>query len=387
MPINRDTVQEFWSQESLDSIIKLGCKEYVSALPHFKDYICVSHERIYDFVSGRASLEWLLRNLRTQKTQVLVPAFTCSVVEKAISESGLTCHPYDFSEKIGLYNWKSILETSSDVAAIIVTHLFGSPIDFEDLTDICKRKNIAIIEDCAHCLGGTLNGLAAGSLGDASIFSFNYDKPVSLGWGGVACINNTDLFSDNKEVNRERPSFWEEVNLIARFSEWLRTRRDSIRQLGSSKLRCYHAFRKILNMNPSYNPPLVLLGPLRSQLLALCLTKYDAYLNTRNHNANRIVSSIPLQTWPTSGIAQPAWIKLKVNCNSEQSLKRASRFLCSNGIRAGNFNWPSLLTGCNSHTHPLAAIAASSWIDIPVHQDLSEANISLIIKTVSSLGS
>ena len=50
----------------------------------------------------------------------------------------------------------------SDVAAIIVTHLFGSPIDFDDLLHLCKASNIAIIEDCAHCLGGTLNGLVAG---------------------------------------------------------------------------------------------------------------------------------------------------------------------------------------------------------------------------------
>ena len=329
MPINCDTVQEFWNQKSLTSIIELGNKENFSALPHFKEYINVSHDRIYDFISGGASLGWLLSNLRSKKKQVLVPAFTCSVVEKAITESGLTCHPYDFSEKIGLYNWKTILEASSDVAAIIVTHLFGSPIDFDDLLHLCKASNIAIIEDCAHCLGGTLNGLVAGSLGDASIFSFNYDKPISLGWGGIACINNANFFHDINISICERPSFGEEVRLITGFSEWLKVRRASIRLLGSSKLRFYRAFQKIFNMSSSYNSPPSLLGPLRSQLLALCLADYDKYLQLRNYNACRIANSIPLETWPTSSVAQPAWIKLKVNCNSEQSLKKASRLLCS----------------------------------------------------------
>ena len=52
MPINCDTVQEFLNQKSLTSIIELGNKENFSALPHFKEYINVSHDRIYDFISG-----------------------------------------------------------------------------------------------------------------------------------------------------------------------------------------------------------------------------------------------------------------------------------------------------------------------------------------------
>ena len=151
MPINRDTVEEFWSGPILEKFIRQGIPDYISPLPIFQKFLNISHNRIYDFASGRASLEWLLCNLITNKKQVLAPAFTCPVVENAITNTGFICNPYDFSENIGTYDWSTILESSNDVAAIIITHFFGSPVDFKALLHICRTKHIAVIEYCAHC--------------------------------------------------------------------------------------------------------------------------------------------------------------------------------------------------------------------------------------------
>ena len=71
MPINRDTVEEFWSGPILEKFIRQGIPDYISPLPIFQKFLNISHNRIYDFASGRASLEWLLCNLITNKKQVL----------------------------------------------------------------------------------------------------------------------------------------------------------------------------------------------------------------------------------------------------------------------------------------------------------------------------
>ena len=171
------------------------------------------------------------------------------------------------------------------------------------------------------------------------------------------------------------------------FSDWLKIRRNTIRLMASKRMRIYQSFRNKLFRSSKYAPPLsTLLGPLRSHLLAWCLDNYSFYLNARNTNSDRIAGSIPLQTWPISCSAKPAWIKLKVNCNSVQGLKKASKLLTSNGIRAGNFNWPTLLTASSSRLHPLSALAARQWIDIPVHQELTDSNIELIINILSHFG-
>src|SRR6185503_1465149 len=80
------------------------------------------------------------------------------------------------------------LEKKIDVfrpAAVWIVHI-GGHIAFQtkEIVDLCRKKNILVIEDCAHAHGASWNGKRAGSYGDAGIYSFYATKTISTGEGG-----------------------------------------------------------------------------------------------------------------------------------------------------------------------------------------------------------
>ena len=57
-----------------------------------------------------------------------------------------------------------------------------------------RRKKIKLIEDCAHSLGSSRNGVNAGNFGDISCFSFYSTKNLTTGEGGMIICKNKKIF-------------------------------------------------------------------------------------------------------------------------------------------------------------------------------------------------
>ena len=76
--------------------------------------------------------------------------------------------------------------------ALIVPHLYGMSADIEEIAQICKKYNIYLIEDAAESLGATFNGKHTGTFGEFGIYSFNGNKLLAIGGGGI-------LISENKQ--------------------------------------------------------------------------------------------------------------------------------------------------------------------------------------------
>lgn len=76
--------------------------------------------------------------------------------------------------------------------AIIAVDIFGQPIS-KELIDLAKKRNLAIIEDCAQSPGAKLNDVFTGKLGDVGVFSLNYHKHIHTGEGGVVVTDNDHL--------------------------------------------------------------------------------------------------------------------------------------------------------------------------------------------------
>ena len=74
--------------------------------------------------------------------------------------------------------------------AVIVVHVFGNTVDMERIPAICKSHNIMLIEDAAEAVGtfytaGTYKGKMAGAVGDYGAYSFNGNKIITTGSGGM----------------------------------------------------------------------------------------------------------------------------------------------------------------------------------------------------------
>lgn len=86
------------------------------------------------------------------------------------------------------------------VKAVVVVHLYGLSADMDKIMEICKRYNVAVIEDAAESLGTYYKGKHTGTIGDYGIFSFNGNKIITTSGGGM-------LISDNEE-RIAKTRFW-----------------------------------------------------------------------------------------------------------------------------------------------------------------------------------
>ncbi|MCC7191666.1 MAG: DegT/DnrJ/EryC1/StrS family aminotransferase [Phycisphaeraceae bacterium] len=77
--------------------------------------------------------------------------------------------------------------------AVIPVHLYGSLADLERILAIAKKRNLFVVEDCAHMQGGKWAGRGVGSWGDVGSFSFQQSKTVASGEGGICLTNDDDL--------------------------------------------------------------------------------------------------------------------------------------------------------------------------------------------------
>jgi len=86
-------------------------------------------------------------------------------------------------------------KTKKIVRALIVVHTFGNAAKMEKLYALCKKRKIKLIEDAAESLGtryikGKFKNKYTGTIGDFGVFSFNGNKIITAGNGGIITTNN-----------------------------------------------------------------------------------------------------------------------------------------------------------------------------------------------------
>lgn len=74
--------------------------------------------------------------------------------------------------------------------AVIVTHLFGNCCDLAPIMELCREKQLPVIEDCAQAYGATYHGKPVGTIGDIGCFSMQQGKHLTAGEGGMVVSAN-----------------------------------------------------------------------------------------------------------------------------------------------------------------------------------------------------
>jgi perosamine synthetase len=92
-------------------------------------------------------------------------------------------------DKNGVYN----RSTGRRIHAILSVHIFGNPIDMDPLREIASSLPIKIIEDATESLGSRYKGKQTGSSGTLGCFSFNGNKIITTGGGGMIVTNDEGL--------------------------------------------------------------------------------------------------------------------------------------------------------------------------------------------------
>jgi len=77
--------------------------------------------------------------------------------------------------------------------AIVPVHLYGQMCDMRALRKLADSYGLRIVEDAAHCVEGTRDGVGTGHLGDSACYSFYATKNLTCGEGGALVTNDDDL--------------------------------------------------------------------------------------------------------------------------------------------------------------------------------------------------
>jgi aminotransferase in exopolysaccharide biosynthesis len=89
-------------------------------------------------------------------------------------------------------------KTNRVIKAVIVVHVFGNPANIEKLMEIKEKYNLKVVEDATEALGsyyleGKYAGRFCGTIGDIGVYSFNANKIITTGGGGMVVSNNKEL--------------------------------------------------------------------------------------------------------------------------------------------------------------------------------------------------
>lgn len=101
--------------------------------------------------------------------------------------------------------------TNRHIKAIIVVHVFGNMADMEQLLEIANQYNLKVIEDATEALGtyytaGKYKNKFAGTMGDIGIYSFNGNKIITTGGGGMIVSNNKEYLNHAKHLTTQAKS-------------------------------------------------------------------------------------------------------------------------------------------------------------------------------------
>ncbi len=127
--------------------------------------------------------------------EVIVPTNTFIASASAVAMTGATVVPIDSDEKTWLMDLNQVEDKiSNKTKAIVAVHLYGQPVQMNELREICDRKGLLLIEDAAQAHGGKYRGRTVGSLGEVGCFSFYPGKNLgAYGDGGAITTNQARL--------------------------------------------------------------------------------------------------------------------------------------------------------------------------------------------------
>ncbi|MAI59686.1 MAG: aminotransferase DegT [Rickettsiales bacterium] len=152
-----------------------------------KDGVAVSN--------GTSALQVAFKSLDLKPgDEVIMPSFTIISCAMAIIEAGgkpilVDCYSDNWCMNIDEVKKK----ISNKTKAILVVHMFGHPVEMDEILKLVKKNNLFLIEDAAEAHGATYKKKKVGSFGDLACFSFYANKLITTGEGGMVVSNNKKL--------------------------------------------------------------------------------------------------------------------------------------------------------------------------------------------------
>ncbi len=156
--------------------------------------------------------------------EVIVPALTFAATANAVRYVGahpvfMDCEPEtlcidvqklsDFIHRECARGRDGFLRngrTGRKVKAVVPVHVFGHPVEMDPLIEVCGDSGVTVVEDAAESLGSFYRGRHTGTFGLAGCFSFNGNKIITAGGGGMVVTDDPELAARMRHLSRQAKS-------------------------------------------------------------------------------------------------------------------------------------------------------------------------------------
>lgn len=146
-------------------------------------------------MNGTAALELALRTLGIgEGDEVIVSSLTFISPVNTIKYVGAEPVFVDICRDTWVMDADKIEELITPrTKAILPVHIYGHPADMDKIMEIAKKYNLYVIEDSTESLGSLYNGKATGTIGHIGCYSFNGNKLITTGAGGMLVTNDENF--------------------------------------------------------------------------------------------------------------------------------------------------------------------------------------------------
>lgn len=105
-------------------------------------------------------------------------------------------------------------QTARRIKACVPMHTFGHPVRIDELVELCKEWRIELVEDAAESIGSFYKGQHTGTFGKVGALSFNGNKTITTGGGGMLLFQDEELAAWAKHLTTQAkvPHRWEFVH-------------------------------------------------------------------------------------------------------------------------------------------------------------------------------
>lgn len=175
--------------QALTFIATCNALSYIGAHPVFLDV-----DKTTMGLSPDAMKEWLQKNAEVRKNTRI------NELDKS--------HDFAYQEdELACYNKK----TGRRIKACVPMHTFGHPVRIEEIAALCKEWHIELVEDAAESIGSKYKGIHTGLFGKIGALSFNGNKTITTGGGGMMLFNDEELGAYAKHITTQAkiPHRWE----------------------------------------------------------------------------------------------------------------------------------------------------------------------------------
>jgi len=288
--------------------------------------------------------------------RVLVPDFTFAATANAVMHAGAVPVFVDVTAESWTLDPALVADAIARHApkAAIPVHVLGHPADMDSIMAACREAGIAVIEDAAGAIGARYRGRPVGGLGDAAIFSFNGNKTVTAGGGGMIVLDDAARAQRAKALSTQSRDGEAYRYVEAGFNY------------------------RLPNVNAALG--LAQLGRLDEMLAAkrTIAARYDAALAGRKD-----LVPMPRCDWAESG----CWL-YSVRCATRADAAELVRHMDATGIDARVF-WEALsgqapYAGAPRVLTGVAAALSGTVVSLPCSSNLSETDQTKVIERLAA---